>query len=158
MNDSDGVGFVFAMSAFLPIDTRAFDVIIKGHLLMEIALDNLISAAATKPEALGSNLPFSKKIDIYEAFYPVKTTVNTAPALRSFTKLRNQAAHELIMSYDICEGAYGKFKGSLRELFNELRDTEYSSFDCEIRDYTIKFLMHLDVIGGRIHRVLDKYD
>lgn len=117
---------------------------LKGHLLIEEQLDNLIAARLPNPSALeGERLSFDLKIKLARAL-----TREDHPevwlALRKLNKLRNSLAHKLEDS---------KAQGLLEEFVKATESTGYvDRFDLSLEDrfgvciyWQVSYLHHLAV-------------
>ena len=70
------------------------DVVVRGHLWIEVTLNELIQRAATLPDELQrANLTFSKKLAVAVAFGAIPA--DQAPAIRLVNSLRNRLAHDV---------------------------------------------------------------
>jgi hypothetical protein len=80
---------------FLEVVNAADDlhVVIRGHQLVEEALNSAISEALPEPHALEvSKLSFALKIDLASALRVVRS--DSRPSLRAINRIRNRFAHQ----------------------------------------------------------------
>jgi hypothetical protein len=71
-------------------------VILKGHLLIEEELNDLLTVTVPRPEHLFSaRLTFLQRLRLAQAMYPTEGIDRLAPAIEILNSARNKLAHQL---------------------------------------------------------------
>jgi len=80
----------------LPITKDPTVVILRGHLLIEELLDNIISLHLKKPSALkDARLTFFQKMRLVQGLLGYGKDDSTLKTIKALNKLRNQISHRL---------------------------------------------------------------
>ncbi len=115
----------------LPLDFDLMLATLKGHLLIEEQLDNLISSQLRAPQALkDTRLPFDLKVKLANALTGEMAPPELWTALNILNKLRNSLAHRI---------EDPKLANLVRDFVNSCEQTGFASYPDDPMDQKFTF-------------------
>lgn len=135
----------------LPITKDPTVVILRGHLLIEELLDNIISLYLKKPSALkDARLTFFQKMRLAQGFLGDIKGDSTWKIIEALNKLRNQISHKLPD-----DTLVDKMNPLLKEMFEE--DYGHIPEDIYSKSKALRkgIIFHCAMLSGMIEGILD---
>jgi hypothetical protein len=159
--DKEANALIARVRTHLPEGTDLTLITLKGHLLLEEAIDNLIRSYCTQPELLNdAQFRFADKVKLAKALSGHLTWTGLWTLSEALNKVRNELAHNLD-SPKLHEKVQ-RFMRLRRELAPVLSDPE--DCDCDISEVPERFradvsLLVSQAIGaGSFVRMMAKRD
>jgi len=123
-SNDDKLNFIYEWAVWGHLESKKDIemILLKGHLLLETALEVLLKRNSV---AVNNNYSFFRKINLFESQIETNKTIKSDLVffLRKINSLRNQLAHEFLV-----ENLETNLKVLLDEILAKLSGTKYSNF------------------------------